>query len=178
MRGARLAVLRDVTERRRAERAVRQLAFYDGLTGLANRHLFARQLGQALESARQREHTLALLYLDLDHFKDVNDSLGHAAGDELLRAVSERLRVVVRASDVVGRLRRGQEQGGLARLGGDEFAILLPTVPSPEVCGDVAQRILAKLARAVRGGRPPRGGRREHRRRLVPAGRAGRREPR
>jgi diguanylate cyclase (GGDEF)-like protein len=146
VRGARLAVLRDVTERRRAERAVRQLAFYDGLTGLANRHLFARQLGQALESAHQREHTLALLYLDLDHFKDVNDSLGHAAGDELLRAVSERLRVVVRATDVVGRLARGQDQSGLARLGGDEFAILLPMVASPEVCGDVAQRILGKIA--------------------------------
>jgi len=146
VRGARLAVLRDVTERRRAERAVRQLAFYDGLTGLANRHLFARQLGQALESARQREHSMALLYLDLDHFKTVNDSLGHAAGDELLRAVSERLRLVVRASDVVGRLGRSQAQGGLARLGGDEFAILLPSVPSPDVCGDVAQRILHQLA--------------------------------
>jgi len=146
VRGARLAVLRDVTERRRAERAVRQLAFYDGLTGLANRHLFARQLGQALESAREREHSLALLYLDLDHFKNVNDSLGHAAGDELLRSVSERLRFVVRASDVVGRLGRGAAQGGLARLGGDEFAILLPSVPSPDVCGDVAQRILAQLA--------------------------------
>ena len=146
VRGARLAVLRDVTERRRAERAVRQLAFYDGLTGLANRHLFARQLGQALENARQRETSLALLYLDLDHFKNVNDSLGHAAGDELLRAVSERLRFVVRATDVVGRLGRAQEPGGLARLGGDEFAILLPTVPSPELCGDVAQRILAQLS--------------------------------
>jgi diguanylate cyclase (GGDEF)-like protein/PAS domain S-box-containing protein len=146
VRGARLAVLRDVTERRRAERAVRQLAFYDGLTGLANRHLFARQLAQALESARQSDHVLALLYLDLDHFKTVNDSLGHAAGDELLRAVSERLRYVVRASDVVGRLGRGHAQGGLARLGGDEFAILLPTVPSPDACGEVAQRILAQLA--------------------------------
>jgi diguanylate cyclase (GGDEF)-like protein len=146
VRGARLAVLRDVTERRRAERAVRQLAFYDGLTGLANRHLFARQLGQALETARRLEQPLALLYLDLDHFKDVNDSLGHAAGDELLRAVSERLRHVVRASDVVGRLGRSQPQGGLARLGGDEFAILLPVVASPELCGDVAQRILARLA--------------------------------
>jgi diguanylate cyclase (GGDEF)-like protein len=146
VRGARLAVLRDVTERRRAERAVRQLAFYDGLTGLANRHLFARQLGQALDAARQREHTLALLYLDLDHFKDVNDSLGHAAGDELLRAVSERLRHVVRATDFVGRLGRGEEQTGLARLGGDEFAILLPAVPSPELCGDIAQRVLQQLA--------------------------------
>jgi diguanylate cyclase (GGDEF)-like protein len=146
VRGARLAVLRDVTERRRAERAVRQLAFYDGLTGLANRHLFARQLGQALESARRLDQPIALLYLDLDHFKDVNDSLGHAAGDELLRAVSERLRHVVRASDVVGRLARHQPQSGLARLGGDEFAILLPTVVSPELCGEVAQRILARLA--------------------------------
>jgi len=67
-------------------------------------------------------------------------------GDELLRAVSERLRVVVRASDVVGRLARGQEQSGLARLGGDEFAILLPSVASTEVCGDIAQRILGKIA--------------------------------
>jgi len=146
VRGAQLAVLRDVTERRRAERAVRQLAYYDGLTGLANRHLFARQLAQALASARERDHALALLYLDLDHFKDVNDTLGHAVGDELLRAVSERLRMVVRASDVVGRLDTRQFRGGLARLGGDEFAILLPAVASPEACGDVAQRILARLS--------------------------------
>jgi diguanylate cyclase (GGDEF)-like protein len=145
VRGAQLAVLRDVTERRRAERAVRQLAYYDGLTGLANRHLFARQLAQALASARERDHALALLYLDLDHFKNVNDTLGHAAGDELLRAVSERLRMVVRASDVVGRL-EPQFRGGLARLGGDEFAILLPAVASPEACGDVAQRILTRLS--------------------------------
>jgi diguanylate cyclase (GGDEF)-like protein len=146
VRGAQLAVLRDVTERRRAERAVRQLAYYDGLTGLANRHLFARQLAQALASARERDHTLALLYLDLDHFKNVNDTLGHAAGDELLRAVAERLRMVVRASDVVGRLDTRQFRGGLARLGGDEFAILLPAVASPEACGDVAQRILGRLS--------------------------------
>ncbi len=145
VRGAQLAVLRDVTERRRAERAVRQLAYYDGLTGLANRHLFARQLGQALASARERSHTMALLYIDLDHFKNVNDTLGHAAGDELLRAVSDRLRRVVRASDVVAMLGRTQAQGGLARLGGDEFAILLPAVPSTEICGDVAQRILGQL---------------------------------
>jgi diguanylate cyclase (GGDEF)-like protein len=146
VRGARLAVLRDVTERRRAERAVRQLAYYDGLTGLANRHLFARQLTQALASARERDHALALLYLDLDHFKNVNDTLGHAAGDELLRAVSERLRMVVRASDVVGRLEPPQFRSGLARLGGDEFAILLPAVASAEACGDVAQRILSRLS--------------------------------
>jgi diguanylate cyclase (GGDEF)-like protein len=159
VRGARLVVLRDVSERRRAERTVRQLAFYDGLTGLANRHLFARQLAQAIASARTNGHSLALLYLDLDHFKNVNDTMGHAAGDAVLRDVAERLRVGVRASDVVGRLGRKNPQGGLARLGGDEFAILLPKVPSPEVAAAVAERLLDQLTRSYDGSdRPMAGG--------------------
>jgi diguanylate cyclase (GGDEF)-like protein len=151
VRNARLLVLRDVSERRRAERTVRQLAFYDGLTGLANRHLFARQLAQAIAAARRNRHSLALLYLDLDHFKVVNDTMGHAAGDAVLREVAERLRVGVRASDVVGRLGRQSPRGGLARLGGDEFAILLPEVPSPEVAGAVAERLLGQLTRTFEG---------------------------
>jgi diguanylate cyclase (GGDEF)-like protein len=155
VRGARLVVLRDVTERRRAERTVRQLAFYDGLTGLANRHLFARQLAAAIASARSNRHSLALLYLDLDHFKNVNDTLGHAAGDAVLRTVAERLRVGVRASDVVGRLGRQNPQGGLARLGGDEFAILLPKVPSPEIAAAVAERLLSQLTRSFGGSDRP-----------------------
>jgi diguanylate cyclase (GGDEF)-like protein len=159
VRNARLVVLRDVSERRRAERTVRQLAFYDGLTGLANRHLFARQLANAIGSARANGHSLALLYLDLDHFKNVNDTLGHAAGDAVLRDVAERLRVGVRASDVVGRLGRKNPQGGLARLGGDEFAILLPKVPSAEVAAAVAERLLHQLTRTVEGSdRPAAGG--------------------
>ncbi|MEN8162445.1 MAG: EAL domain-containing protein, partial [Myxococcota bacterium] len=141
------------------ERTVRQLAFYDGLTGLANRHLFARQLAQAIASARENQHSLALLYLDLDHFKNVNDTMGHAAGDAVLRDVAERLRVGVRANDVVGRLGREELRGGLARLGGDEFAILLPKVPSPEVAGAVAERLLGQLNRSVEGtDRPMAGG--------------------
>lgn len=159
VRNARLVVLRDVSERRRAERTVRQLAFYDGLTGLANRHLFARQLAIAIGSARANRHSLALLYLDLDHFKNVNDTLGHAAGDAVLRDVAERLRVGVRASDVVGRLGRKNPQGGLARLGGDEFAILLPKVPSPEIAAAIAERLLQQLTRTVEGSdRPAAGG--------------------
>ena len=159
VRGARLVVLRDVTERRRAERTVRQLAFYDGLTGLANRHLFVRQLGQAIAAARQHGNSLALLYLDLDHFKNVNDTLGHAAGDELLRGVAERLRIGVRASDVVGRVGRTGLLSGLARLGGDEFSILLPKLPSAEVAGEVAERLLFHLAKPLEvAGRPIAGG--------------------
>jgi diguanylate cyclase (GGDEF)-like protein len=149
VRRARLVVLRDVSERRRAERTVRQLAFYDGLTGLANRHLFARQLAQAIAGAREEEHSLALLYLDLDHFKNVNDTLGHAAGDELLRGVAERLRVGVRATDVVGHLGRAGPISGLARLGGDEFSILLPRIPSPELAGEVAERLLRHLGQTL-----------------------------
>jgi len=159
VRGARLVLLRDVTERRRAERTVRQLAFYDGLTGLANRHLFARQLGQAIAAARQHGNTLALLYLDLDHFKNVNDTLGHAAGDELLRGVAERLRIGVRASDVLGHFGRTGLMSGLARLGGDEFSILLPKLPSAEVAGEVAERLLLHLSKPVEvAGRPMAGG--------------------
>ncbi|MGH7287301.1 MAG: EAL domain-containing protein [Myxococcota bacterium] len=159
VRGARLVVLRDVTERRRAERTVRQLAFYDGLTGLANRHLFARQLTQAITAAREQDHSLALLYLDLDHLKNVNDTLGHAAGDDLLRGVAERLRIGVRASDVVGRLGLGSPHSGLARLGGDEFSILLPKVPSAEVAGEVTERLLSLLAKPIEvAGRPMIGG--------------------
>jgi diguanylate cyclase (GGDEF)-like protein len=154
VRNARLVVLRDVSERRRAERTVRQLAFYDGLTGLANRHLFARQLAKAIGAARSNHHSLALLYLDLDHFKNVNDTLGHAAGDAVLRDVAERLRVGVRASDVVGRLGR-KNQGGLARLGGDEFAILLPKVPSPEIAATIAERLLHQLTRSFEGSDRP-----------------------
>ncbi len=159
VRGAHLVVLRDVTERRRAERTVRQLAFYDGLTGLANRHLFARQLTQAITAARENDHSLALLYLDLDHLKNVNDTLGHAAGDDLLRGVAERLRIGVRASDVVGRLGLGSPYSGLARLGGDEFSILLPKVPSAEVAGEVTERLLSLLAKPLEvAGRPMLGG--------------------
>ena len=132
VRRARLVVLRDVTERRRAERTVRQLAFYDGLTGLANRHLFARQLAQAIAAAREHEHSLALLYLDLDHFKNVNDTLGHAAGDDLLRQVGDRLQQCLRPADT------------LARMGGDEFAALIEDAPEEDALV-VAERVLDAL---------------------------------
>ncbi|MFD0739283.1 EAL domain-containing protein [Lysobacter koreensis] len=108
-----VVALHDITERKEAERRLQQLAHYDTLTGLPNRRLFYQSLHEALAHARVQGWIVAVLYLDLDHFKTVNDTLGHEVGDELLRQVGNRLMQRLRARDVVG------------RLGGDEFGILL-----------------------------------------------------
>ncbi len=109
-----LAMVTDVTERRRAQRALEYQALHDALTGLPNRVQLADRLGHALESARAAHEQVAVLILDLDHFKEVNETFGHQAGDRLLEQVGPRLRSEIRPEDMV------------ARLGGDEFAVLLP----------------------------------------------------
>jgi diguanylate cyclase (GGDEF)-like protein/PAS domain S-box-containing protein len=106
-------VMVDITERKLAEERVAFLAYHDNLTGLPNRVMFENLLDLALARARRSDLSVAVLYMDLDNFKLINDSLGHAAGDELLRQVAERLRAAVRETDVV------------ARHGGDEFLVLL-----------------------------------------------------
>lgn len=105
--------LQDITDRKAAEQQVQYLAYYDGLTGLPNRTLFQDRLAKALAGARRRGENLALLFLDLDDFKKINDSLGHSAGDLLLKEVAERLKKWAR------------EQDTIARLGGDEFVVIL-----------------------------------------------------
>ena len=125
--------VRDVTERRQAEEQVLRLATHDTLTGLPNRVLFQDRLQQAIQQSTRTGRILALLFLDLDHFKLANDSLGHAVGDTLLRAVAERLLACV-----------GSE-GSVARLGGDEFAILLPTQVEASESAEMAGRIIAAL---------------------------------
>ena len=119
---------RDVTERMRLEQELTRQAFHDGLTGLANRALFRDRLDQALARSLRTKEPLAVLLLDLDGFKQVNDTLGHDAGDKLLRAVAERFDGVVRPSDT------------LARLGGDEFALLIDPATESEA-EDVARRL-------------------------------------
>jgi diguanylate cyclase (GGDEF)-like protein len=121
------------------------LAYYDGLTGLENRAFFSQSLQRALEAARRRGAKLALLYLDLDRFKRVNDTLGHGAGDELLRSVGKRLQEVLRPSDIVGVMNETSSPS-VARLGGDEFCVLLQDLTDVSDADKVAQRILDALS--------------------------------
>ena len=155
-------VMQDITERKEAEAQIRKLADYDSLTGLPNRRFFHNQFRTALESARRTGSLVALLFIDIDRFKQINDTLGHQVGDQLLREVSRRLHQAVREGDVVSRT--GAESAGgepastalpqwvqaapansVARLGGDEFTILLTDVADRGAVDRVAQRLLDVL---------------------------------
>lgn len=123
----------DITARREAERALSDLALHDGLTGLANRMLLRDRLEHALSSARRDNGDVALLFIDLDDFKAINDSAGHQAGDAVLVEVARLLLTQIRPGDTA------------ARLGGDEFVVLCPGVSSPEAAEDIVRRISATL---------------------------------
>ncbi len=149
------ATARDITERIEAERRIRHLAYYDALTSLPNRELFREQIDVALDRAKRTRNILALLFLDVDRFKQVNDSLGHSMGDELLTQIADRLRSAVRGSDSVGRgtadgEREGAEsnrESAVSRLGGDEFTILLQDLEHAQDAARVARRVLHLLSR-------------------------------
>jgi len=125
------------------------LAYFDGLTGLANRTLFNQRLTAALTAARRNHAKLAILYLDLDRFKRVNDTLGHGAGDQLLRNVAIRLQDCLRHDDLVALINTESSADSVARLGGDEFTILLPHVAMGSDAGKVADRILDALCKPI-----------------------------
>lgn len=127
------AIFSDITERKKREQKIHELAYFDELTGLANRRLFQDRLEQALANAKRHHHQLAVLFLDLDLFKRINDTLGHQAGDEALRQVAKRLQKASRAGESV------------ARLGGDEFTMLVPECEAKEEIVKLAQRIVAQF---------------------------------
>ena len=127
------AAQRELAQRKKAEEAIKNLAYHDTLTGLPNRTLFNDRLGVAFARARRYGHRVAVLLLDLDRFKEVNDRLGHSVGDQLLRAVGQKLVGVLRESDTV------------CRMGGDEFLLLLPEVESTENAAQAAERILQAI---------------------------------
>jgi len=133
-----ICVSRDVSERKRAEEQIEFQAYHDALTGLPNRRLFRDRLTVALAHARRLQSTLAVMFLDLDRFKYVNDTLGHSLGDEMLKAVAARLQAALR------------EEDSIARMGGDEFTILLPELKTPEHAASVAQKLLDAVAQPMR----------------------------
>jgi len=130
-----IAIQHDITQQRKSSEREHHLAYHDALTDLPNRLHFLDLQQQAISHARRTQNMLATLFLDLDRFKAVNDTLGHHAGDLLLSAVAERLRSAVRQADVV------------ARFGGDEFAVLLTNLPDAGVAVALARKLLELLAR-------------------------------
>jgi diguanylate cyclase (GGDEF)-like protein/PAS domain S-box-containing protein len=128
--GGMVCVVRDITERTYAEEQIKHLAYHDALTTLPNRLLFKDRVSVAISHAQRHDARVAVLFLDLDRFKVINDSLGHNIGDQLLQAVAARVQSCVRDSDTV------------ARLGGDEFTLLLPELSHPEDAALVSQKIL------------------------------------
>jgi diguanylate cyclase (GGDEF)-like protein/PAS domain S-box-containing protein len=127
-----IVMSRDITEQKDAERKIARLAYFDSLTGLSNRLSFLERLDREVHRAKRDGVKFAVLFLDLDGFKNINDSLGHAAGDLILKSVANRLRQGLRPMDVVSRLDVNEKEVGLARLGGDEFTVILPSLSRDE----------------------------------------------
>ena len=135
--GGLVTLYSDVTEQRNAARAIERLAHHDTLTGLANRYALEARLDQLVADARRHNRRLAVLFLDMDNFKGINDSMGHSVGDEFLRVTAQRLRSAVRENDIV------------ARLGGDEFVVVLSDMGEPQHALSAATKLLEKLSQPV-----------------------------
>jgi len=132
-----IAVIRDISERLKSRSALEHLAYHDGLTGVSNRVHLEERLAMAIADARRYGDQLAMAYIDLDHFKPVNDRFGHAAGDDVLTQVAQRLREGVREQDTV------------ARLGGDEFVVLFPRLSSQQEVEAISQRLVERVMEPI-----------------------------
>ncbi len=138
-------ISRNITKRKQDELRIRHMAYYDTLTGLPNRTYYKKLLSRSLEHARRHNRIMATMIIDLDSFKRINDTLGHAVGDSLLQSVAKRLRFALRSSDCVARF-RSDLGNTISRLGGDEFIILLNEMARVQDAAMVADRLLNELA--------------------------------
>ncbi|HEX9024067.1 MAG TPA: EAL domain-containing protein [Geobacteraceae bacterium] len=135
-------IIQDITERKKAEEQIYNLAYFDSLTGLPNRLLFKEHLGHTLAHSTRSKKLAAILFLDLDRFKQINDTLGHSIGDKLLQKVADCLVVCVRSCDTIGRVGGGDLPSSVSRLGGDEFTVLLTDIETVQDAARVAMRII------------------------------------
>jgi PAS domain S-box-containing protein len=147
------AIIRDITARKEMEKKMKRMAHYDMLTGLPNRTLFFNRFTQFLSLAKRHKYVMAVLYLDLDNFKDINDTVGHDAGDTALKEVAARLNSGIRESDTAARLHiqsippvNLRNSDTVARIGGDEFTVLLSQITDKEDAIVVAERIIRALS--------------------------------
>ncbi|HEB49165.1 MAG TPA: GGDEF and EAL domain-containing protein [Desulfobulbus sp.] len=138
-------ISRNITKRKQDELRIRHMAYYDSLTGLPNRTYYRKLLARSLDHARRHDRIMATMIIDLDSFKRINDTLGHAVGDSLLKSVAKRLRFALRSSDCVARF-RSDLGNTISRLGGDEFIILLNEMTRVQDAAMVADRLLSELA--------------------------------
>lgn len=149
-----LGTVQDITERRESEDRIRELAYYDTVTGLPNRLMFSELLHSTIAAARRHKRIFAILFIDLDRFKNINDTWGHSVGDKLLSQVSQRLTDCLRDVDIVSRHTPSDRvlsvsEYTVARLGGDEFVVLLPDLNHPEDAAMVAHRINQIMSKPI-----------------------------
>jgi PAS domain S-box-containing protein len=142
-----LVTYADITERKQMEKQLSHMATHDTLTGLPNRLMFNQLLAHAIQTARRHKRQFAVLFIDLDRFKIINDTMGHVAGDQLLQEIAARFKQSMRAADVVGRLEGDDDVVG--RLGGDEFVILIEEVQELSQISTVAQKILSTTIKPI-----------------------------
>lgn len=145
----RIAIIRDITERKLTEERLSRMANFDSLTGLPNRIQFRERLELAMRRAQAPDRHLALMFLDIDRFKTINDSLGHECGDRLLVQVAARLAECTRRGDTIAFGVSSSGESGVYRLGGDEFTVLIENLPGPEFAADVAKRIMQTLSEPI-----------------------------
>jgi len=149
-----VAVVQDFTERRRAESRIEQLAYYDEVTNLANRAFFTEKVDEAISQAERYDSSLAVLYIDLDDFKQVNDTLGHSAGDVMLKEIASRISGCLRSKPSESHSDPNSKDTVVARMGADEFTIMLTNIDHPNEATAVAARVLQTLSQpyALNGG--------------------------
>ncbi|MDR3630697.1 MAG: EAL domain-containing protein [Desulfocapsaceae bacterium] len=144
-----VGIIQDITELKRAEDRIRYLAFYDNLTGLANRSLFREHWSKILPYAQRRLKKVAVIFIDLDNFKRINDTLGHPSGDTVLISVADRLKNMLRHSDVLSRSNDDRPTSLLSRVGGDEFTVLAADFAGPDQISCLVDRIIEVLGRPL-----------------------------